>query len=161
MDANPESAKTGTRYIEDVQVGERWSSPEFFITEEEIIAFAMQFDAQPMHTDPAAASQGPFGGLIASGWHLSALMMKKNVEQRHFGETPILGAGVDELRWKKPVRPGDRLSIDWEIAEITLPKPGRSQGRVRTKTTLKSNGEAAMTLFTLTVVSSRHPAGGA
>src|SRR5258706_16245270 len=94
------------RYIEDIRVGERFTSEPVVLSAEDIPAFGRLYDPQPMHTDVQAASTGPFGGLIASGWHLAALAMRLSVEQRMFGDTPIIGAGVDELRWLRPVRPG-------------------------------------------------------
>lgn len=138
------------RYLEDIQVGEGWTSAPFLISESEIIAFGRDFDPQPFHTDPDAAKNSPFGGLIASGWHLTSLAMKVCVAARSFGDTPVIGLGADELRWFMPVRPGDQLVVEREVVEIlTLPdKPKR--GTVRTRIDLKNQrGELVMRLFGL------------
>ena len=116
------------RYLEDLELGEGWISAPFVISESEIIAFGRDFDPQPFHTDPEAAKDSPFGGLIASGWHLASLAMKVCVATRSFGDTPVVGLGADELRWYLPVHPGDQLVVEREIVEIlTLPeKPRRA-----------------------------------
>jgi acyl dehydratase len=103
------------RYLEDVPVGEVTIGPPITISEAEIISFGRAYDPQPFHTDPVAAASSQFGSLIASGWHVAALAMKQLVESRPYGATPVLGMGVDELRWLHPVRPGDRLTVRREI----------------------------------------------
>ena len=99
------------RYLEDLTVGERWVSEPVVISADDITQFGRLYDPQPFHVDSELAAQGPFGGLIASGWHLAAMAMRLSVEARSFGGTPIIGAGVDELRWLQPVRPGDVLTL--------------------------------------------------
>jgi acyl dehydratase len=92
-----------------------------------IIAFAKEFDPQPIHVDPAAAAAGPFGGLIASGWHTAALVMRLIVENYLSAEASLGGAGADELRWPYPVRPGDTLRVRATVVESrrSLSKPDR------------------------------------
>src|SRR5690606_17537741 len=97
------------RYLDNLTVGESWEGEPFTITEAEIIAFAKQFDPQPMHIDPVAAAEGRFGGLIASGWHVASRVMRDYVDAAYFGATPMLGLSIDDLRWLRPVRPGDTL----------------------------------------------------
>src|ERR1700754_2664999 len=106
------------RYLEDLQPGEKWRSEAVTIDAQEVIDFGLRFDPQPFHTDPEAALASPFGGLVASGWHLAALAMRLCVKARLFGETPIVGVGADELRWLQPVRPGDTVHVERELVEI-------------------------------------------
>ncbi len=111
-------------YLDDVKAGDRYPAGSAQITEADAIAFARSFDPQPMHTDPAWALEGPFKGLIASGWHTVAVAMRLTVESRMLGETPLLGIGVDRIEWPNPVRPGDTISAEIEILSVT---PSRSK----------------------------------
>ena len=115
------------RYLEDVPVGEVFTGTPIKISEADIIAFGKAYDPQPFHTNPVAASLTSFGSLIASGWHLAALAMKQFVESKPYGATPILGMGVDELRWLYPVKPGDSLTIRREVlsSKCSTTKPDR------------------------------------
>jgi acyl dehydratase len=145
-----------SRYIEDIRVGERFTSPPVVLSTEDITAFGRLYDPQPMHTDADAAAQGPFGGLIASGWHLAALAMRLSVEQRMFGDTPIIGAGVDELRWLRPVRAGDALALEREVVDVVPPPAPRARGTVRTRMTLRNQrGEDVMTMIALARIPAR------
>jgi acyl dehydratase len=115
-------------YVEDLQVGQRFVSPEVEITADEIKAFAKAFDPQPFHLDGEAAKETLFKGLAASGWHTSALTMRLNVESLPLAGG-ILGMGV-EVAWNAPVRPGDVLHVESEVVEIAPSKPGASRGVV-------------------------------
>ena len=115
----------------DVRPGQVFRSPARTVTAAEIKAFAREFDPQPFHVDDAAAERGPFGGLAASGWHTTALTMRLLVDGGLPIEGGIVGAGIDELRWQRPVRPGDTLSVESEVLEV-IPSASRpGQGRVR------------------------------
>jgi len=104
-------------YFEDLTVGTTEQFGDYAVTREELTTFAGQYDPQPIHTDPEAASDSMFGGLIASGWHTAAMTMRLLVDHR-LADSRALGAlGVDSLRWPEPVRPGDRLSVRTEIRE--------------------------------------------
>ena len=95
---------------EDFKVGERAEMGRHTFGEDEIVAFARQFDPQPFHVDPQAARASAFGGLIASGWHTCAVGMRLMVEQ-YIGRTASLGSpGIEDIRWLKPVRAGDTLT---------------------------------------------------
>jgi len=95
---------------EDFKVGERSEMGRHTFGAEEIIAFARQFDPQPFHTDPQAARESAFGGLIASGWHTCAVGMRLMVDQ-YIGRTVSLGSpGIEDIRWLRPVRAGDTLT---------------------------------------------------
>lgn len=98
------------RYFEDFRVGEREELGSVLVIEADIVAFARQFDPQPFHTDPEAARASAFGGLVASGWHTASLFMRLYVERVLAHAASVLSPGVDELRWLRPVRPGDTLS---------------------------------------------------
>jgi acyl dehydratase len=149
------------RYLEDLQVGETWVSDSVTIEPADVIDFGRKFDPQPFHTDPEAARSSPFGGLIASGWHLAALAMNLCVKARLFGETPIVGVGADELRWLAPVRPGDTVHVKRELVEIqTIPeKPKRGVAKARIDL-VNQRGEVVMRLYGLTSIP-RRPADGA
>jgi len=137
------------RYLEDFQVGERWVSAPTLITETEIMAYGLANDPQPMHTDPEWAKTGPFGGLIASGWQTAALSMRLFVQSGGYGKTPVIGMGIDELRWLKPVRAGDVLTVEREIVEVMLSTTHTDRGTIRTRVSVRNqSGDLVMTLFT-------------
>jgi acyl dehydratase len=96
------------RYFEDYPVGAVFTGGPLAVSEADILDFARRYDPQPMHVDKAAAEAGPFGGLIASGWHTGALMMQLFVAHFLSPASSLASPGLDELRWLKPVRPGDR-----------------------------------------------------
>lgn len=106
------------RWFDDFRAGEVFEFGDRLLDEAEIIAFARQFDPQPFHVDPEAALHSIYGGLIASGWHTAALMMRMMVD--HFIPTASsMGSpGMDQVRWLKPVRPGDRLRVRLTVAEV-------------------------------------------
>lgn len=143
------------RFFEDMLVGEIWTSPVVQLSDAEIIAFAAANDPQPMHTDPVAAASGRFGGLIASGWQVAALSMRLFIESGGYGETPVVGMGIDELRWKKPVRPGDSLYCTREIiAAQPASRPGF--GVIRTRVSvINQHGETVMSLVAIGQVPTR------
>ena len=122
------------RYLDDLTVGEAWTGEPFELTEVEIVDFARQFDPQPMHLDPDSAQARRFGGLIASGWHVASRVMREFVDARIFGDVPLLGLGIDDLRWRRPVRPGDRLTVRREVLEIVPSEKQPDRGRVKTVT---------------------------
>jgi len=105
------------RYLEDYVDGVVHEFGAIAVTEEDIIAFGTRFDPQSFHTDPEASKTTIFGGLIASGWHTAGLMMRLFVDHYLSGVASLGSPGVDELRWIRPVRPGDALSIRVTIIE--------------------------------------------
>src|SRR5690606_31566830 len=110
------------RYLEDFEIGETWTSDPFEVSEHDIVTFARQYDPQPIHTDPEAAARSRFGGVIASGWHIVSLSMLAFIQAGGHGGTPAVGLGIDDLRWLKPVRPGDRLTVRREVVDIVRSK---------------------------------------
>jgi acyl dehydratase len=121
-------------WFDDLRVGMCFRSPEKLVTRDEIKRFAAEFDPQPYHLDEVAAERSPLKGLAASGWHTAAMAMRLAVETRPFGPHPLLGFGVDDLRWLAPVRPGDVLHLEGEVLELT-PSRTKPQGTVRFKWT--------------------------
>jgi acyl dehydratase len=119
------------RYFEDYIPGDIHEFGIRVAEETEMIDFARRFDPQPFHTDPAAAKQSVFGGLIASGWYTASTAMRLLVEN-YISRVASLGSpGVDEVRWRKPVRPGDTLSIRVTVLESKLSRSKRNQGTIR------------------------------
>jgi acyl dehydratase len=118
---------TENRYFEDYLVGSVHEFGSIAVEQDEVIAFAKRFDPQVFHTDPESATNTIFNGLIASGWHTAGLMMRLFAD--HFlSKVASLGSpGVDELRWNKPVRPGDELSVRVTVLEArrSRTKPDR------------------------------------
>ena len=140
-------------------MGERWTSEPTVVTEEEIIAFARANDPQPMHLDPEAARAGPFGTLIASGWQIAALSMRVFLQAGGYGKTPMVGMGLDELRWTKPVKAGDALVVEREVIETVRSKSRPGMGMIRTRVTVRNqDGDAVMSLVSLGRVPARAPA---
>ena len=132
-------------FFEDFRVGDRFGTAGVTLTEAQIIDFALMYDPQPFHVDAVAAANGPFGGLIASGWHVCSRVMRQFVDEAYFGQTPLLGMNVDALWWVRPVRPGDTLTVRREIIEIRPSKSQPDRGVVRTKTTVTNqDGDLAM-----------------
>jgi acyl dehydratase len=134
------------RYFEEVSVGDRHSAGSVEVTEAEVLAFARDFDPQPMHLDAEAAARSRFGGIIASGWHTAALAMRLIAQARPLGDTEVLGIGVENLRWRLPVRPGDTLHIDIEVLSTEPSESNPRFGIVKFLiTTRNQNGEIVMT----------------
>jgi acyl dehydratase len=142
-------------WFDDLKVGMRFKSGQTTVSREDIKRFANEFDPQPFHTDEVAAEDTAFKGLAASGWHTAAIAMKLAVDVRPFGPHPLLGAGVDELRWMKPVRPGDTLHLEGEVIEL-IPSRSKPQGIARIRwTAYNQNGEAVYTFIPIGIVPRR------
>jgi acyl dehydratase len=125
MTATPVNLKD--RFFEDYREGEQFEFGEYLITEEEIIEFATRFDPQPFHINKAAAAETIFGGLIASGWMTASIGMRMLVDNFISVKSSMGSPGVDEMRFVKPVRPGDRLRLRLSImsARKSQSKPDR------------------------------------
>lgn len=142
-------------WFEDLSLGMRFKSETVQISEDEIKQFAARFDPQPFHLDEEAAQKTLFKGLAASGWHTAALAMRLAVETRPFGPHPLIGLGVDGLRWILPVRPGDSLSLEGEVVSLT-PSRTKPQGTVLVKWTLyNQKGEPVYTFTPIAFVPCR------
>lgn len=123
------------RWFEDWEVGEVHDYGSYTVTQEEIVAFARQFDPQPFHIDPEAAKASPYGGIIASGWHTGALWMRMHVDAQIGERNPaaIGSPGLLELRWVKPVRPGDTLRCRSTLIEKVELRSRPDRGILRSR----------------------------
>ncbi|MEP7355002.1 MAG: MaoC family dehydratase [Acidobacteriota bacterium] len=130
------------KYLDDLNVGDTFHTATALMTEQAIIDYAIQWDPQPIHTDREAAAAGMFKGIIASGWHTAAVAMRLTADAKILGDTPILGMGVKELQWSKPVRPGDTLRVEIRVDAITPSKSKPGFGIVSfTSRTFNQTGE--------------------
>ena len=131
---------TAKLYLEDLRVGQTFTTGSVTVTTEAIKAFARDYDPQPFHLDEAAAEDSLFGGLAASGWHTAALSMRLLVDGLPFAGG-LIGVG-GETTWPRPTRPGDTLTVHVEVLEITPSKSRPDRGMVRTRNeTRNQNGE--------------------
>lgn len=120
------------RYLEDYVVGDTFEYGDISVDESQIIEFAREYDPQSFHLDPVAAANGPFDGLIASGWQTAALMMRLFADHYLSRVASLGGPGVDELRWLRPVRPGDVLRLRVTVLETSVSRSKPDRGLLRT-----------------------------
>ena len=147
---------TAPLYFEDLAVGQTFGTGTVTVKPEEVKAFAAEFDPQPFHLDEGAARESPFGGLVASGWHTAALTMRLLVggELRVVGG--LIGMGVEELRWPRPVRPGDVLRVESEVLGLRPSQSQPDRGIVRVRnTTLNQKGQPVMVQVVTMIVPKR------
>jgi acyl dehydratase len=151
MEMNP------TLYFEDLAVGQTFGTGTVTVEPGAIKAFAAEFDPQPFHLDEDAASASFFGGLVASGWHTAALTMRLLVEGELKIVGGLIGLGVEELRWPRPVHPGDVLRVESEVLGLrpSNSHPDRGIARVR-NTTLNQDGQPVM-IQVVTMIVPRRP----
>ncbi len=147
------------RYFEDYVVGSTYEFGTIAVTEEEVIAFARRYDPQPFHLDPEAAKDTPFGGLISSGWLTAGLMMRLLVDNYVSSVASLGSPGVKELKWLKPVRPGDELSIRVTIREArrSRSKPDRGMVGISVEV-LNQEREVVMTMQSVGMILCRNMA---
>ena len=146
------------RYFEDYVEGDVHHFGTIAVEADEMIAFAKRFDPQAMHTDPEAAKSGPFGGLIASGWHTAGLMMRLYVEHYLTHVANLASPGLDELRWLKPVRPGDTLSVRVTVLKTVPSKSKPDRGAVTSFVeVINQAGEVVMTFKVVNIIAKRPP----
>ncbi len=135
------------RYFEDYVPGDVHEFGSIAVEEDEMIGFARRFDPKPFHTDPVAAKQSIFGGLIASGWYTAGLMMRLYVDHYLSHVASLSSPGVDELRWIKPVRPGDAISIRITISQTRRSNSKPDRGVVHSYIeVLNQKGETVMSV---------------
>lgn len=146
-------------YLEDLAVGQHYTGGTASVDLAAITAFAAAFDPQPFHLDEAAAKASVFGRLVASGWHTMALTMRLLVDGEFRSLWGLVGLGADELRWPRPVVPGDVLSVEWEVLELRPSSSRVDRGTARLRiTTRNQRGEIVLTLIT-TILLPRRPPG--
>ena len=151
---------TGTtwRYYEDLEVGQKFRSPSHLMTAEAIKAFAAQFDPQPFHLDEEAAQSSLFKGLAASGWHTAAVVMKLLVESDLKLVGGTIGGGVGDLRWPRPVRPGDVLRVEGEVIEMRRSRTRPELGIVTVRLTALNKADEPVQISTpALMVPTRNP----
>jgi acyl dehydratase len=150
------------RYLDDFAVGQVFRSGSICVDASRIKSFAAEFDPQPFHLDPEAATQTYFRGLAASGWHTAALTMRLLVGSELKPAGGIIGLGFEEFRWPRPVRPGDELHLQTEVLEVRPSQSRPEQGLIKIRmTTLNQAGEAVQILVGTLLVRRRAPASGA
>ena len=138
------------RFFEDYVPGERYEFGHRVVDETELVDFARRYDPQPFHTDPQAAAATPYGGLITSGWHTCAMMMRMMVDHYVSAVASLGSPGVDELRWVKPVRPGDVLRVRITILDARVSQSKPDRGLVRSAIEVLNQDDATvMTMKTL------------
>ena len=141
------------RYLEDYIPGATYEFGEEHLSEQELLAFARRYDPQDKHADPVAAAKSPFGGLIASGWQTGALMMRLYAAYYLSHVAAIASPGIDELRWTKPVRPGDRLRIRVTVIEARASRSKPDRGLLRsTVEVLNQNDEVVMSMIAMNMM---------
>ena len=146
------------QYFEDLVVGATSRFGRYEVTREEVIEFARKYDAQPFHLDDAAAARTHFGRLAASGWHTCAMTMAMIVENISANAQAGLGSpGVDELRWLKPVFPGDTLRCETEMLEVTPSRSKPDIGSYRSRVTTYNQHDEPVLRFTSIVLIRRRP----
>lgn len=145
------------QYLEDIQVGQKAAFGRYEVTREEVVAFASKYDPQPFHLDDEAAARTHFGRLSASGWHSCAMTMSMIVEHLETHQRAMLGSpGIDELRWLKPVHPGDTLRVESEVVEVRPSRSRPDMGSTRSRVSVfNQNDEAVLTMTAIELMRRR------
>lgn len=145
------------QYLEDMKVGTKASFGRYEVTREEVLEFAGKYDPQPFHLDDEAAAKTHFGRISASGWHTCAMTMAMLVENLKKNKQAGLGSpGLDELRWLKPVYPGDTLRVESELTEVTPSRSRPEMGSTKAKVTVfNQHDEPVMRLLSIGLVARR------
>ena len=147
-------------YLEDFAVGQTFGSGRFRIDGQRARAFAAEFDPQPFHLDETAARHSIFGEMTASGWHTAAVTMRLLVETELKPAGGIVGAGLDECRWPRPVRPGDELRVECEVIEVRPSKSRPAQGLIKLRTTTLNQDDEAVLVYVVNMVVQRRSEAG-
>jgi acyl dehydratase len=139
-------------FLEDFVIGEAIELGSRSVTQEEIVEFARRYDPQPFHVDESAAKASNFGGLIASGWHTASMFMRLFVDRVLAGGATLGSPGIDEIRWPRPVRPGDVLTARVTVLDVvpSRSKPDRGHVRIRYEV-FNQMGETVMTMVGVSI----------
>ena len=146
------------QYLEDFAAGQVYRSNRLQVDRGQILAFASQFDPQPYHLDEELARKSVFKGLAASGWHTAAVTMRLLVESDFQPADGILGVGLEELSWPRPVRPSDELRVESEVLEVRPSKVRTDRGVIRVRTTTFNQNGQPVQIFTGNLLVPRRPA---
>ncbi len=155
--ASEEVASMIVRYLEDFAIGQTFGSGRLAVDREQIKRFAAEFDPQPFHLDEEAAQDTVFGGLAASGWHTAAMTMRLLVDSEIKPAGGIVGAGFDEFRWPRPVRPGDELRLESEVLDVRPSKSRPNQGLIKVRTTTLNQHNDPVQILIANLVVLRRP----
>ena len=151
-------APRAPRYYEDVVVGERTRTGSFTFTRESIVAFATQYDPQPMHLSEEGGKASFFKRQIASGWQTVGVTMRMMVEAHPFGSTPLIGLQIDEIKFPKPVYPGDSVTAEMEIVEKRVSKSRPDNGLLKGRTiTVNQDGQQVLSQIWTILMPVRNP----
>ena len=138
------------RYFDDFAVGDKFTTRGVSLTESMIIDFALTYDPQPFHTDVEAARESNYGGLIASGFHTLVLGFRMVLETGVLRDASMGSPGFDELRWLRPVRPGDTLHVEFEVVDKTPSRSKPDRGIARIAYRIKNQkGEDVLTFLSM------------
>jgi acyl dehydratase len=144
------------RAFEDYLPGASGTFGPIAISEADIIEYARRYDPQPIHTDPVAAASGPFAGLIASGWHTVGLVMYELVAHYLSKSAALASPGIDELRWPKPVRPGDMLSVKVTVLSAARSRSKPDRGLVRSRIeAINQRGDIVLAMIAMNLIRCR------
>jgi acyl dehydratase len=146
------------RYLEDFEPGQKFASGRLSVEAARIKSFATEFDPQPFHLDENSARDSFFKGLAASGWHTTAMTMRLLVDGELKPAGGIIGAGFEELRWPRPVRPGDELHVESEVLEVRPSKSRPDQGLIKVRTTTLNQNDEPVQVFVGNLLVPRRPA---
>ena len=146
-------------YFEDFHEGQTFSSGGKTVDKDEVIAFATAYDPQPFHIDEEAAKASPYGGLIASGWHTAAMVMRMLVDDV-FADSASMGSpGLDEIRWVRPVRPGDTLRVEMKVLGVKASASKPDRGFVDVAYKVFNQDDVVVMTFRGTGMYGRRPTG--
>jgi acyl dehydratase len=157
-DGSAEHGTLARRYFEDFPEGTTIDLGTATVSAEEIVAFARQFDPQPFHLDEARGRQSIYGGLIASGWHTMGLFMRLYVDQVLAHSSSMGSPGVDQIRWLKPVRPGDTLRCVWTVLSATPSRSKPDRGAIRSKAEIFNQRDELVAAMEAVNIFGRRPA---
>jgi acyl dehydratase len=147
----------GIQYLEHFAVGQTFGSKRHVIDKEQIVKFAQAFDPQPFHLDEVAARSSLFGGLAASGWHTAAITMRLLAGSELQPAGGLIGAGFDELRWPRPVRPGDELRLHIEVLDVRPSRSRSTQGILKIRTTTLNQHDEPVQISVGNLIVQRRP----
>ncbi|MCR9213840.1 MAG: MaoC family dehydratase [Proteobacteria bacterium] len=143
-------------YFEDIKIGDKTEFGSKLVTKEEILEFAEEFDPQPFHLDEEAATNSIYGGIIASGWHTGGMLMRMMVDNMVNHRAGLGSPGFDDLRWIRPVRPGDRLRFESTVIEARKSKSRPDMGIIRAQVYLyNQNDEKVFAVKTIGMMKTR------
>ena len=145
------------RYLEDFQPGQKFGSGRLRVERARIRSFAAEFDPQPFHLDEDTARDTFFKGLAASGWHTAAMTMRLLVESEFKPAGGVIGAGFEEMRWPRPVRPDDELHVESEVLEVRPSKSRPDQGVIKVRTTTSNQNGEPVQVFVGNLIVLRRP----